>query len=152
MAHADAPKLTTDAGARRLAILGDELLVRLTGLDTNGRIALFEERSPPGGGVPMHVHEREDETFQVLAGTVEFTIRDGSGDRVLVARTGDSVWAPRGVAHAWRVLGDEPVRLLFAATPAGIEGMFEELATLPKGPPDFTKIAEVCGRFGVRFA
>jgi quercetin dioxygenase-like cupin family protein len=152
MSHTNQPTLTTDASATRLAMLGDEMLIRLTGSQTGERIALFEERSPPGGGVPMHVHEREDETFQVLAGTVEFTIREGTEARVLVARTGDSVWAPRGVAHAWRVLGDEPVRLLFAATPAGIEGMFEELATLPKGPPDFTKIAEVCGRFGVRFA
>jgi len=152
MADTNQPTLTTDAGARRLAMLGDAMLVRLTGSQTGGRIALFEERSPPGGGVPMHVHEREDETFQVLAGTVEFTIREGTQTRVLVARTGDSVWAPRGVAHAWRVPGEEPVRLLFATTPAGIEGMFEELATLPKGPPDFTIIAEVCGRFGVRFA
>lgn len=140
--------LTTDAGARRLAILGDEMLVRLTARETGGGISLFEERSPPGGGVPMHVHEREDETFQVLEGTVEFVVEG----RAIIARQGDSVWAPRGVPHAWRVVGDAPVRLLFAATPSGIEGMFEELATLPKGPPDLAKVAEICGRFGVRFA
>lgn len=142
-----APALTKEAAARRLVILGDELLVRLTARDTGGAISLFEQRTPVGGGVPMHVHEREDETFQILDGSVEFTV----AGRVIVANAGDSVWAPRGVPHAWRAIGDRPVRLLFATTPSGVEGMFEELATLPKGPPDFAKVAGICARFGVRF-
>lgn len=141
------PAITTEASARRLNILGDELLVRLTAAETGGAISLFEERSPVGGGVPMHVHDREDETFQILEGTVEFNV----AGKLIVANTGDSVWAPRGVPHAWRVVGDLPVRLLFATTPSGLERMFEELGTLPKGPPDFAKVAEICGRYGVRF-
>ena len=141
------PAITTEASARRLNILGDELLVRLTAAETGGAISLFEERSPVGGGVPMHVHDREDETFQILEGTVEFNV----AGKLIVANTGDSVWAPRGVPHAWRVVGDLPVRLLFATTPSGLERMFEELGTLPKGPPDFAKVAEICGRYGGRF-
>jgi len=35
--------------------------------------------------------------------------------------------------------------------PAGIEDMFEELGALPPGPPDFPKVAEICGRYGVKF-
>lgn len=142
-----APALTPDAQARRLSILGDELLVRLTAAQTGGTVSLFEQRTPVGGGVPPHLHEREDETFQILEGSVEFTV----AGQVIVAHAGDSVWAPRGIRHAWRVIGDRPARLLFTATPSGLERMFEELATLPKGPPDFAKVAEICGRYGVRF-
>ncbi len=145
------PKHTTEAAAPRSLVLGDTILIRLTAADTDGSISLFEQRAAPGGGVPMHVHEREDETFQVLEGSVQFTIATPTGTRDLVATTGDTVWAPRGVPHAWRVVGTAPVRLLFAATPAGVERMFTELGTLPPGPPDFARVAEICGRHGVRF-
>jgi quercetin dioxygenase-like cupin family protein len=141
------PTLTTEAGARRLTILGDDLLVRLTARDTGGAISLFEQRTPAGGGVPMHAHDREDETFHVLEGTIEFNV----AGKTITANAGDSVWAPRGVPHAWTVVGTKPARVLFAATPSGMEGMFEELSTLPKGPPDFAKVVEICARFGVRF-
>ena len=38
-----------------------------------------------------------------------------------------------------------------SAFPAGIEHMFEALAALPEGPPDFEKVAKICGDHGIRF-
>ncbi|GAC1647533.1 MAG: hypothetical protein NVS9B15_06040 [Acidobacteriaceae bacterium] len=43
-------------------------------------------------------------------------------------------------------------RALITCVPAGVEGMFRELAALPEGPPDFGQVAEICGRYGIYFA
>ncbi|MDZ4831205.1 MAG: hypothetical protein SGJ09_13540 [Phycisphaerae bacterium] len=58
---------------------------------------------------------------------------------------------PRGIPHSWEAVGSGLARLLKAATPSSREKMFEELNTLPPGPPDFAKVAEMCGRYGVTF-
>ncbi len=39
--------------------------------------------------------------------------------------------------------------MITSAFPAGIEFMFKELSELPEGPPDFPKVAEICGRHGI---
>jgi quercetin dioxygenase-like cupin family protein len=145
------PTFAPESSVRRITVIGDEMLVRMTGRETDGTVSLFEQRTPPGGGVPMHVHDREDELFQVLAGNVEFTI-GGTNGTSFVARPGDNAWGPRRVPHAWKVVGNEMARILIVATPSGLEDMFEALSKLPPGPPDFAKVAEICGRFGVRFA
>jgi len=41
--------------------------------------------------------------------------------------------------------------MICSAFPAGIEFMFTELAELPEGPPDFEKVAEICGKHGISF-
>ncbi|MBL9147924.1 MAG: cupin domain-containing protein [Phycisphaerae bacterium] len=145
------PTFAPESKVRRITVIGDDMLVRITGRETGNTVSLFEQRTNPGGGVPMHVHDREDELFQVLSGNVEFTIGGANGTS-FVAKPGDNVWGPRRVPHAWKVIGNEQARVLVIATPSGLEDMFEALSKLPPGPPDFAKVAEICGRFGVRFA
>ena len=36
-------------------------------------------------------------------------------------------------------------------TPAGLENMFEELSQLPSDPLDFSKVAQICGNYGLSF-
>ncbi|MFO0827918.1 MAG: cupin domain-containing protein [Phycisphaerales bacterium] len=141
------PKFVTTGTATRLTILGDAVFVRLTGADTNGALAVFEQHANPGGGVPTHLHEREDELFHVLAGSARFIVAGAE----IIAPVGSTVWGPRGIAHSWEVVGNSPAKLLIAVTPAGMEHMFAELDKLPPRPPDFAKVAAICARFGVKF-
>ena len=68
-----------------------------------------------------------------------------------ILKEGDIVFAPKGISHSWKVVGTEKAKMITSAFPAGIEFMFQELAQLPEGPPNFDKVAEICGRQGISF-
>jgi quercetin dioxygenase-like cupin family protein len=69
----------------------------------------------PAGHVTVpHVHPRAEEMFHVLAGRAVFSFA-GQPDRTVGA--GEVLVAPRGVAHAIRVTGDDPFLMLIAVAP-----------------------------------
>ncbi|MFD2515930.1 cupin domain-containing protein [Pontibacter locisalis] len=142
-----AAKVIRSAEGKKVNVIGDNMTFKLTGEDTGGQFSLMQEYNEPGVGVPLHVHEHEDEIFKVLEGEIEMEV----GDTKTVLRAGDIGFGPRGVPHAWRVVGTQKARVDLSIFPAGLENMFMELGQLPAGPPDFAKVTEICGRYGVRF-
>ena len=141
------PKIVRADEGHTINVIGDIQTVKLTGKDTNGLYTLIEEENVPGTGIPPHVHENEDEVFKVLEGQMELTV----GDRTTILKAGDLAFGPRGVPHSWRIVGEQKAKVILSVFPSGIEDMFEELSKLPPGPPDFPKVAEICGRYGVKF-
>ena len=109
---------------------GDHYTFLVTGEESGGAYFAMEALVPPGGGPPPHIHTREDETFYLLEGQVEFLL----GEETLVAGPGDFVNIPRGTVHRFRNTGAETARLVLTFTPAGIERWFEE--TLERAPND----------------
>ena len=107
---------------------GDHYTFLVTGEESGGAYFAMEALVPPGGGPPPHVHTREDETFYLLDGEIEFLL----GEDLITARPGDFVNVPRGTVHRFRNTGSETARLLLTFTPAGIERWFEE--TLEEAP------------------
>ncbi|MCJ7711283.1 MAG: cupin domain-containing protein, partial [Chloroflexi bacterium] len=69
---------------------------------------------PVGYSTVPHRHPRAEEMFHVLRGHAVFTFA-GEADRT--AGPGSLLVAPRGVAHAIRVIGDEPFVMLIAVAP-----------------------------------
>lgn len=132
---------------KTLNVLGDTPTIKLSGKDTGGLFTIISQDNPPGIGIPMHVHENEDEVFKVLEGEIEF---DTCG-KLTVLRAGDMIFLPRRVPHAFKVVGTGNAKAIVTAYPSGIEGMFEALAALPAGPPDFEKVFEICEQYGVSF-
>lgn len=113
---------------------GDQIRFILTGAQTGGAFFLAEVLVPPGGGPPPHIHEREDETFYLLQGTLTVQV----GDQTLAVSQGDCAHLPRGIVHSFRNTGKENARILATATPAGIENFFVEAfypAVEGKEPP-----------------
>jgi quercetin dioxygenase-like cupin family protein len=119
-------------------------------------MTIVEITEPPGAVAPLHVHYRDDETFYVLEGHVEFLL----GEEAVVAGPGDFVNVPRGLVHRFRNAGAETARLVLTFTPAGIEGFFEE--TLDTAPPNAeyapdnleevaARYAAVAPRYGMTF-
>lgn len=80
---------------------------------SNDAFWLAEVEADFGGGVPPHIHTREDETFVVLQGDFEVML-DGEITRATVH---DSAFAPRGLAHSWRCLSEDGGRLLLLVSP-----------------------------------
>jgi quercetin dioxygenase-like cupin family protein len=99
---------------------GDSLLEYFVSSEASaGAISVFRATMPEGFGPPRHVHAHEDESFLVLEGEVAFEI---DGERV-VAGSGASVFAPRNVPHAFRVVSERAV-VLGIITPGAFEEMF----------------------------
>ena len=145
-AQLDAKLVLSDKGMK-LNVIGDNQIIKLRAEDTGGLYTLIEQNNEPGVGIPPHVHEDEDEVFQVLSGKVEMNI-DG---KLSTLAAGDLVFCPRGVPHSWKVVGDQKAKAMLSIFPAGLEQMFEELAELPAGPPDLKKVAEICSTYNLKF-
>ncbi|WP_230471253.1 cupin domain-containing protein [Hymenobacter jejuensis] len=141
------PKLMMAGEGTRLNVLGDHQCIKLTGKDTDNQYTLIEQTNEPGTGIPRHVHTREDEVFHVLEGAVEFEV----DAEVKTLQAGELAYVPRGTTHSFRVVGTTKAKVLLSVFPAGLEDMFQELAQLTAGPPDFAVVAEICGRYGITF-
>lgn len=133
-------------GGTAINVLGIPMLIRLHGRDTGGVISVVESHDVPGGGPPLHIHHREDEAFQILEGDYEWTV----GGKTFVARKGTTIFAPRGVAHTYRYLGQTPGRLMCIITPSGFEGFFETIGALsPEQQQDIPRVMEIAKTFGL---
>lgn len=131
-----------------LNVLGDTAIPKITSEDTGGRYCLLELHTPPGGGTPMHVHHREDESFFVLEGEYQFH----AGGHVHRAAPGAFVFGPREIPHRYENIGKIPARMLVFAEPGGIDRMFEEFqGAIAAGRPDMDKIGEICRRYKIEF-
>jgi len=141
------PKIITEAEGSVLNVIGDIQTHKLTGNDTGNQIVEWVSNVEPGVGIPPHIHTLEDEIFRVLKGQVEIMVNGQAS----ILNAGDVAFAPKNIPHAWTVVGTDTAQMICSAFPSGIENMFDELAELPAGPPDFDKVAEICSRHGISF-
>jgi quercetin dioxygenase-like cupin family protein len=135
-------------GGKKINVLGIPMVIRIHGRDTGGIVSAVESHDVPGGGPPPHIHQREDETFQVLEGEYEWMV----GENKFVAQKGATIFAPRGLAHTYRYLGKTPGRLMCVITPAGFEGFFEEVSALsPEQQQNIPRVIELGSKYGLEF-
>jgi quercetin dioxygenase-like cupin family protein len=130
--------------------------VCLSGADTGGAYCLLEVGLAPGMMVPRHTHTREDEAYYVLAGELEVTV----GDEVFVLTVGDSLMAPRDIAHQLRNSGSVENHYLIVFSPSGFEGFLNMTAVpapddapAPTEPPAIAvrNVHELAAEYGIRF-
>jgi len=135
-------------GGKKVSVLGIPMVIRIHGRDTGGVVSAVESHDVTGGGPPLHIHHREDETFQILEGEYEWTV----GGRTFIAQKGATIFAPRGVPHTFRYLGKTPGRLMCVITPAGFEQFFEEIGALsPQQQQDIPRVMEIGKKYGLEF-
>jgi quercetin dioxygenase-like cupin family protein len=105
--------------------------VKVSGKDTDGDLAVFEQTSlSQGKGTPLHVHHFQDELFYVMEGEYYFQV--GDDKHHLVA--GDSIFLPRKVPHAWTQASAKG-RMTVTLQPAGkLEDFFVTMAALDHEP------------------
>jgi len=113
-----------------------------------GAMSMFESISPPLSGPPRHVHDREDESFVVLAGRALFWVEG----EWITRGPGDALFVRRGQAHTFAGIGSEPLHHLTVLTPGGFEKYLYEMAAKNfRLPEDLPEINEVSARYGARF-
>jgi len=107
------------------------LRVKISGSDTNGDLAIFEQTSlSQGRGTPLHVHPSQDEIFYVIEGAYQFLV----GDQKFKLTVGDSIFLPRAVPHAW-TQASEKGKMLVTMQPEGkLEDFFVAMAALERDP------------------
>jgi quercetin dioxygenase-like cupin family protein len=109
-------------------ISGERFIFHQTADDTGGALLAFDLVVHPDGRVPGgHVHPVQQESFEVLAGTMKFR----KGLRVVIAEPGDTVVVPPGNFHQFANAGDEPAVVRVRVEPAlRMERLYETVAAL----------------------
>ena len=141
--------LVEPGGGQHLRAFGEEITVILTGEQTGGRLTMWLETTPPGGGPPLHFHINDDETFHVLAGTISF-FQYSSWEEV---GPGGSAFVPRGQLHTFKNPGDKPARMLLSTSPGGFDVFFSRCAEefAREGGPDMARVYNIGAEHGIHF-
>jgi quercetin dioxygenase-like cupin family protein len=133
--------------------VGEHLTFKVGAKETGGAYALAETIIEAGGGPPPHVHHREHEIFYVLRGRY----RLGFDTMVIERGPGSALFLPKGIAHVFKNVGDEPGQCLVFAAPGGFEAMIKESGEVVDGfqvgrkvgPADVEKLLAAVGKYGL---
>ncbi len=99
---------------------------------------------PPGGGLPPHAHEFEDEMFMALEGDFEL-LQNGKWASLPID---EPVFSSRGTVHSYRNVGKSSGRIATIYTPAGFEQWFEEVNGLSPAT-ELKQIVSISEEYGV---
>ncbi len=132
---------------KRIHVLGDDIIVKVSSSDTDGAFTIFEARTSPLEGPPLHCHPDQDESWQILDGEYRFVV-DG---QEIYAGPGSTVFAPRGSVHTFQNIGTVAGRMITTVVPGGLDEFFEDLEkVVPRGAaPDLAKVAQVVEKHGL---
>ncbi|MET7279458.1 cupin domain-containing protein [Kribbella sp. NPDC005582] len=119
------PEIVIGASGNELLMPFGVLTIRVTGEETAGGLAVVDSVLNAGAlGAAPHIHHGHEEYFLIGSGVVTFDTSTGPVE----VGPGGSVAVPRGQAHGFRNLTDEPARLTMLFTPAGYENYFRAVA------------------------
>lgn len=139
-----------------LWFLNTRVVVRVPHTRGADGISVLEHHAPHGDSPPLHVHRNEDEVFHVLEGELRL-VADGQAVR---ASAGETLLAPKGVPHSYRVESAGGARWLTIMRGGDFEGFVRafsrpaERSSLPdpSGPPtpeQAEALAQACLRHGI---
>jgi mannose-6-phosphate isomerase-like protein (cupin superfamily) len=119
---------------------GERYIIRTTSEEANGAYSMLEVIADPRNGVPMHVHDNEEEHFIILEGKALIA----NGDSRAEVGAGASISIGKGVHHAWcNPSEDTPLHMLVLFTPGGLEELFRRNAGTE--PADMIALADKLG-------
>lgn len=78
-------------------------------------LTMFISVMPPGQGPCLHAHKKTYETFTVLEGTLEFSLNDDGGEKIVLNKW-DTFSCPPGVNRGFRNVGTADAVLLTVIT------------------------------------
>ncbi|NHC37966.1 cupin domain-containing protein [Scytonema millei] len=142
-------------GQGRSYYFGQDLYTfKAIGEETGEAYALCEVIVAPQGGTPLHRHQRENESFYVQEGEIEFQL----DDRTLVATAGTFLHSPQGQLHRFTNLTVTDAKMLVWVTPAGFEKFIAEVGKAVNGqitpgaslsPEDLDRILTTAPKYGI---
>jgi quercetin dioxygenase-like cupin family protein len=116
-------------------------------LEDREDVSLIRMHHPAGDMPPLHVHEREDESFYVLSGSLTLWAGDEPPVKLV---PGEYALAPHGVPHTYQagpagavtLVSSRPGRFAAFVREAGTPALRPELPVLD-GPPDAERLARI---------
>jgi quercetin dioxygenase-like cupin family protein len=118
-------------------VVGYGTEVKAAKSSTGGLLTLIESQTT--GGAPLHVHSHEDEAFYVVEGTIIVQC----GAETFEAGPRSFVFLPRGIPHAWDVVG-EVATILMITVPAMLEEFLHEYHSAENRD-------EIAEKYGIQF-
>jgi quercetin dioxygenase-like cupin family protein len=145
------PKLVPH-GSGRFGDVGDHRgYTLLSAADTGGAIVMFSMEADLHGGVPPHIHKREDEIFYILSGNFMFWV----GEEAMATAAGDTVFAPRDIVHSWRCTSPEGGKAIVLLSPgANFEKYIfavAEAGLSPNDPASIQRMVALSEHYGIEF-
>lgn len=132
--------------------LDTRMTIKAGAEQTHGAFTFIEWQAPAGFGPPRHIHDRDDEAFYILEGSMTLEC----GQSTWEAGPGDFVLLPRGAAHAFVVISDV-IRGLQITAPSGFEQLIAAVGRAPEheglpavSMPDIAAVAAAWAAVGVR--
>lgn len=117
----------------RVWFLNGLVTVGVSNDDGSDGISVLEHLAPHGDSPPLHVHHDEDEVFHILEGELRFRV----GDDELRAGPGETLLAPQGVPHTYRVESEQGRWLVTTA-----RGNFERFMRAVSRPAERDELPE----------
>lgn len=141
---------------RQVWFLNTRVFVRVSFEDGQDGVSVLEHLAPHGDSPPLHVHRNEDEIFHLLEGEMAFRV----GDEDLLRKAGDTILAPKGVPHTYRVASAAGARWLTVTNGEEFERFVQALGRAPDGdglphpsgpptPEQAQGLTTVAGQFGI---
>jgi len=135
--------------------IGHLMSILIASADTGNAFSMMHGFEIKGLEPPPHIHTREDESFYLLSGEINYT----AGNEVFKAKPGNWVFLPRNIKHSFQVQTEE-AEVLIHLSPGGFEKYFIEMSEparelvippRPQGPPDVKRIIETASKYGILF-
>jgi mannose-6-phosphate isomerase-like protein (cupin superfamily) len=139
-------KVVRENEGTQFNVMGAVMSYKVMAEDTGGAYSFALETTPPHGGLPPHIHHREDEAMFILEGEYEIHC----GDKTIRATSGTFVFLPRDVSNAYQNVGDKPGKFVHITSPGGFEKVVEETSRIPM-PPDMKEVVATAKRHGIDF-
>ena len=120
-------------------VTSNVLDIKISATDTAGDLAVFEQNGyTPKGGPPLHIHPYQDEFFYIIEGEYLFQV----GDDKYQMKSGDTIFLPRNVQHAFAQL-TEKGKVIVSYMPAGKMEAFFKATDAWTSPPSNEEIVKV---------
>jgi quercetin dioxygenase-like cupin family protein len=116
---------------QRLAWMGGSTLeILVDSAISDGQLLIMRSETTEGSGVPVHVHQREDEIFLLLDGALTVW----TGDQRQELSAGSVALLPKGIPHTYFVTSPT-ASILEVIAPGGLEQAFREAGWDLRHPP-----------------
>jgi quercetin dioxygenase-like cupin family protein len=100
----------------------------ISGDESGDQLGASIVTQPPGVATPLHTHSNEAEAFYLLDGTMTYR----AGDEIFHLSTGDFIYLPLGLPHAFRITGDAPAKFLGLTVPGHLLSLYDKVG-MPAG-------------------
>lgn len=133
--------------ANQILWFGDNLMtIRVPASAGDDQISVIECRMPQGETTPLHVNLSGDEVIHILEGTMRFHV----DDKVFLAHVGQTVMAPKGLPHNFRIESAEAATCLIVTQGGEFEQMVRQMSSPAPAvglPPKSERTPEATQRF-----